>query len=71
MSDRGSWAVVKDSLITEMRSGHEATVKQSLTVQVEVGRAATAEKYSIVQMRAIQRCEVSGVAIGKTGSETP
>ena len=35
MSGRGSWAVVKDSLITQMQSGHEATVKQSLTIQIE------------------------------------
>jgi len=38
MSGRDSWAVVKDSLTTQMRSGHEATVKQSLTVQIEGSR---------------------------------
>ena len=35
MSWRGAWAVVKDSLITQIQSGHEATVKESLTVQIE------------------------------------
>jgi hypothetical protein len=49
MSGRRPWAVVKDSLTTQMRSGHGATVKQSLTVQVEAGRAATAEESSVVQ----------------------
>jgi hypothetical protein len=47
-----------------------ATVKQSLTVQTKLNQTATTGKYSIVQMRAIQRCEVSGIAIGKTGSAT-
>ena len=50
MSGRDSWAVVKDSLTTQMRSGHEATVKQSLTVQVEAGRAAIIGKSSVVQI---------------------
>jgi hypothetical protein len=48
MSRRGSSAVVKDSLTTQMRPGHEGTVKQSLIVQVEVGRAATTEESSVV-----------------------
>ena len=48
MSRRGSSAVVKDSLTTQMRPGHEGTVKQSLIVQVEVGRAATTEESSAV-----------------------
>jgi hypothetical protein len=38
MSGRDSWAVVKESLTTQMRSGHEATVKQTLTVQIEGSR---------------------------------
>lgn len=46
MSGRGVWAVVKDSLITQMQSGHEATVKQSLTVH----RVATTEDSSVVQI---------------------
>ncbi|MBU2758625.1 hypothetical protein [Acidithiobacillus sulfurivorans] len=50
MSRRGLWVVVKDSLITQMQSGHVATVKQSLTVHVDAGRAATTEKSSVVQI---------------------
>jgi hypothetical protein len=37
----------------------------------ELSREATTEESSVVQMRAIQRCEVSGIAIGKAGSATP
>lgn len=50
MSERGSWAVVKDSLTAQMRPSRAATVKQSLTVQVEAGRAATTEESSVVQI---------------------
>jgi len=34
MSGWDSWAVVKDSLTTQMRSGHEATTEKSSVVQI-------------------------------------
>ena len=67
MSGRDSWAVVKDSLTTQMRSGHEATVKPSLTVQVEAGRAAD-------HFRGVTKMIEMGsgaFVMGKTGSATP
>jgi hypothetical protein len=44
------WAVVKESLTTQIQLGQAATIKQSLTVQFEADRVATAEKCSVVQM---------------------
>ena len=49
MNGRRSWAVVKDSLTTPARSGHQPTVKQSLTVRVVPGPAPTTEISSAVQ----------------------
>ena len=37
----------------------------------ELDPAATTEESSVVQIRAIQRCEVSGIAIGKSRSAAP
>ena len=51
--------------------GATSVVKESLTAQTKLNQMATTGKSSDVQTRTIERCEVSGIAIGKTGSATP
>jgi hypothetical protein len=63
-------SVVKDCLTTRSRVIANRTVKDSLT-QVEFKQPAVTEESPVAQLRAIQRCEAFGYAIGKTGSATP